>query len=71
MNTLAGVYRLLDFHKICTVSTLLQDALAVTIWMDLLKGLQSYGGFKLSGMGSPEFSEPPSSETMHRTWKSF
>jgi len=28
-----------------------QDALAVKILLDLLKGLWSYGGFKLTGSG--------------------
>jgi len=39
----AWTYTLCDFHKICRVCTPFQDALAVKIWMDLLKGLQSYG----------------------------
>jgi len=38
---------------------LFQDALAVKISLDLLKGLWSYGGFKLMGSGYPQiFSEP-------------
>ena len=41
----AGAYPLRDFHKICRVCTPFQDVLAVTISLDLLKGLQSYGGF--------------------------
>ena len=47
----AGVYPLRDFHKICRVCTPFQDALAVKISLDLLKGLWSYGGFKLIGSG--------------------
>ena len=43
----AGAYPLRDFHKICRVCTSFQDALTVQIWMDLLKGLWSYGAFKL------------------------
>ena len=45
----AGAYPLSDFHKICRVS--FQDALGVKIWLDLLKGLWSYGGFKLRRSG--------------------
>ena len=45
----AGAYPLRYFHKICRVCTAFQDALGVKIWLDLLKGLQSYGGFKLRG----------------------
>jgi len=41
----AGAYPLHDFHKICRVCTTFQDALAVKIWLDLLEGLWSYGGF--------------------------
>jgi len=33
--------------------TSFQDALGVKIWLDLLKGLWSYGGFKLRGSGFP------------------
>ena len=53
-------YPLRDFHKICTVSTPFQDALAVKILLDFLKGLWSYGGFKLTGSGyrTPKFSVP-------------
>jgi len=67
----AGAYALRDFHKICRVCTTFQDALDVKIWLDLLEGLWSYGGFKLRGSGSPKFSAPPSSETMRQTPKSF
>ena len=45
----AGVYTLRDFHKICIDCTPFQHALAVKISLDLLKGLWSYGGFKLTG----------------------
>jgi len=41
-----GAYPLRDFHEICRDCTSFQDALAVEIWMDLLKGLQSYENFK-------------------------
>jgi len=50
----AGAYDLCDFHKICRVCTKFQDALAVKISLDLLKGLWSYGGFKLTGTGYPQ-----------------
>jgi len=55
----AGAYPLRDFHKICRDCTPVQDALAVKIWLDLLHGLWSYGGFKLRGSGySKIFSAP-------------
>ena len=41
----AGAYPLRDFHKICRVCTSFHDALGVKIWLNLLKGLWSYGGF--------------------------
>ena len=34
----AGAYPLCDFHKVCRVCTPFQVALAVKIWLDLLKG---------------------------------
>ena len=49
-----GAYPLRDFHKICRVCNTFQDALGVKIWLDLLKGLWSYGGFKLRGSGFPQ-----------------
>ena len=67
----AGAYPLRDFHKICRICTLFQDALGVKIWLDLLKGLWSYGGFKLRGSVSPQFSAFPSGETMRQTTKRF
>jgi len=48
-----GAYPLCDFHKICRLCTVFQDALAVKILLDLLKGLWSYGGFKLTWSGQP------------------
>ena len=66
-----GAYPLRDFHKICRVCTSFQDVLGVKIWLDLLKGLWSYGGFKLRGLVAPKFSEPPSGETVHETPKRF
>ena len=50
----AGTYSLRDFHIICRVCTSFQDALGVKISLDLLKGLWSYGGFKLRGSGYPQ-----------------
>jgi len=47
----AGAYPLRDFHKNLQVCTPFQDALDVTVSLDLLKGLWSYGGFKLRGSG--------------------
>jgi len=58
-----GAYPLRDFHKIGTVSTPFQVALAVKISLDFLKGLWSYGGFKLAGSGYPQTFSAPSGET--------
>ena len=55
----ARAYPLRDFHKICIVCTSFQDALGVKIWLDLLKGLLSYGGFKLRGSGFPQIFSAP------------
>ena len=46
-----------------------QSALAVKISLDLLKGLGSYGGFKLTGSGYPQISVPPSGKTIRQTPK--
>ena len=55
-----GIYvSLSDFHKICTVCIEFQDALAVKIWLDLLEGLWSYGGFKSTGSGFPQIFSAP------------
>jgi len=37
----AWAYPLSNFHRICRICNEFQDALAVKIWMDLLKGLLS------------------------------
>ena len=42
------------FTKKCRVCTTFQDALAVKISLDLLKGLWSNGGFKLTGPRCPQ-----------------
>ena len=60
-----------DFHKICRFCTSFPDAFGVKIWLDLLKGLWSYGGFNLRGLVTPKFSAPPNGETMRQTPKSF
>jgi len=39
----AGAYALCDFHKICRICSSFQDALAVKVSFNLLKGLWSYG----------------------------
>ena len=67
----AGASPVRDFHKICRVCTSFQVVLAVETSLDLLKGLWSYGGFKLRGRVSPKFSAPPSGETMRQTTKRF
>ena len=41
------------------------------MWMDVLKGLQSYGRLSTGGPGFPKYSAPPSGETTCRTPKSF
>ena len=55
----AGAYPLRVFHKIYSMCTPFHDALAVKISLDLLKRLWSYGGFKLTGPGSPEIFSAP------------
>ena len=55
----ADAYPLRNFHKICRVCTSFQDAFGVKIWLDLLKGLWSYGGFKLRGSGFPQIFSGP------------
>jgi len=62
-------YPLRDYHKICRACTPFQDALAVNISLDLLKGFWSYGGFKLTVSGYPQIFNAPSGETMPQTPK--
>ena len=64
----AGAYPLCDFHKICRICSTFQDALAVKVSLNLLKGLWSYGHFNLTGSGYPKIS---SGETMRQTPKRF
>ena len=54
-----GAYPLRDFNKIRSVCTPFQDALAVKIWLDLLKRLWCYGSFKLRGSGYPQIFSAP------------
>ena len=70
----AGAYPLRDCHKICRLCTPFQYALAVKISLDLLKGLWSYGGFKLTGSSyiSPNFQRPlAAKQYMRQTTKRF
>jgi len=55
---LVGEYPLRHFDKICRFCTSFRFALAVKIWLDLIEGLWSYGGFKLRVFGSPNFQCP-------------
>ena len=55
----AGAYPLRDFHNICRVCIPFQDTLALKISLDLLEGLTSYGGFKLTGSGYPQIFSAP------------
>jgi len=68
---LAGAYPLCNCHKICRVCTPFRIALDVNISLDLLKGLWSYGGFKLMVSGYPKFSAHRSGETVRQTRKVF
>ena len=54
-----GAYPLRDFHKICKVCASCQVALGVKIWLDLLKALWSYGGFKLRVSVFPQIFSAP------------
>jgi len=62
-------YPLRDLHEICKICTWFQDALAAKISLALLKGIWSYGGFKLRGTGFPQIFSAPSGETVHQTPK--
>ena len=59
INATQGCIPGVIFIKICRVCTPFQDALAVKIWLDLLKELWSYGGFKLRGSGFPQIFSAP------------
>ena len=55
----AGAYPLCHFHKICRICSSFQDALAVKVSLNLLKGLWSYGRFNLTGSGYPQIISAP------------
>ena len=57
------------FTKMYRVCTSFQDALGIKVSLDLVKGLWSYEGFKLSGSGYPQIFSAPSGETVHHTPK--
>ena len=63
----AGAYPLCNFHKICRICSSFQDALAVNVSLNLLKGLWSYGHFNLTGSGYPQIFSAPSGKTMRQT----
>jgi len=65
----AGAYPLRDFHQICRICTPFQDALAVKILLDLLKGYGVMGVLSWRGLVIPKFSAPLSGETMRQTPK--
>ena len=54
-----GAYPLCDFHKICKICTSFQDALAVKVSLNFLKGLLSYGRFNLTGSDNPQIFSAP------------
>jgi len=56
---LAAAYALRNFHKICRLCTPFQDASGFKSSLDLLKGLWSYRGFKLTVSGYTQISAPP------------
>jgi len=55
----AGAFPVRNFYKICRVYTPFQCALAVKILLDLLKGLWTYGVFKLTVSGYPQIFSAP------------
>jgi len=66
----AGAYPLSNCHKMSIFCSPFQDASAVKFSLDLLKGIWSYGGFKLTGSGYPQiFSALYSGKTMRQTPK--
>jgi len=68
----AGEYRLHDFfYKICRICTSFQDALAIKVSLDLLKGLWRYGGLNLMGSGYSQIYSALSGETMRQAPKRF
>ena len=68
----SGAYPLRNFHKKFAVCTPFQDALAVTVSLDLLTGLWSYGDFKLTEYGYNQiFSTPRTAKLCVRPRKLF
>ena len=55
----AGAYPLCDFHKICRICTSFQDALAVNVSLNFLKGLWSSWRFNLTGSDYPQIFSAP------------
>ena len=55
----AGAYPLCDFHKICRICTSFQDASAVKVSLNFLKGLWSYRRFNLTGSDYPQIFQCP------------
>ena len=52
-------YPLRYFHEICRICTSFQDALAVKVSLNFLKGLWSYGRFNLTGSDYPQIFSAP------------
>jgi len=60
-----------QWHCCSRICTPFQCALAVKVSLDLLKGLWSYGDFKLTASGYPQIFNAPSGETVRQTPKRF
>jgi len=54
-----GAYPLCDFHEICRICTAFQDALAVKVSLNFLKGLWSYWRLNLTGSDYPQIFSAP------------
>jgi len=67
INALQGYIPCTIFYKICRICTSFQDALAIKLSLDLLKGLWSYGGLNWTGSGYPQIFSAPSGKTMRHT----
>ena len=65
----ARAHPLSDFHKICKIYSPFQCALVVKTLLDSVKGLWSYGAFKMTGFGYAQIFSAPSGETMCQTPK--
>jgi len=62
IDSLQGYISCTIYTKFAEFVPAFQNALAVKIWMDLLKGLWSYEGFKLRGWVPPHFQHLLSAE---------